>query len=133
MTIEQALRETVLQNATVATLLGVRLYWNQAPQGTDLPYAVFYDITADRLHTHDRGGSIYAGATETIFQFSAWAATIKQAAEIGRALIVAIEQDLATVGGLYVSRGRCDGGGTQYDPPPVNLHGFVFQASVWHG
>lgn len=76
MTLDEQIAGALHQSATLAALVGDRIYPHQPQFDPDAPFLTFQEITIEPLPTHDTSG---LDATLKTYQFSAWAATLAQA------------------------------------------------------
>jgi hypothetical protein len=103
--IEHALRTILVNNDGVKNLVNDRIYYNIAPQGTTIPYIVFFKIAGPREHSHD-GKS---GLAHPRFQFSVFADTYLKAKQITQAIQNALDcftgeiEDTAIKSCLYIN------------------------------
>lgn len=83
---QAALRARLIANGTLTTLLGgQKVYWENAPQGTALPYVTLLDVTELRPQNL-KGWDLEAARV----QIDAWAATYASKQAIMEAAIAAI-------------------------------------------
>lgn len=132
MTVEQAIRQTLLADATLTAIIGQRIYWDRAAENVEVPFVVFMRLFGNRLRTHDNGaGAVYAGLTESTFQFSAWAATPTVARQIADRLTFVLER-LAPVEEMRLSPAAVNAGVDLDEPEPTNLRGVAIDAAIFH-
>ena len=126
---EEALRARLLAATTLAALVGERVDWIERPQGDGLPALTLQLIGAGVAYTHD-GPDGLEGAQ---VQFDAWGATYKQARDVAKAALAAIEP-AATIGGVRFGASFLE---RMSDFPPEELDGGVkvfrrtFDMTVW--
>jgi hypothetical protein len=80
--IEYALRNLLVNDDRIITLVDDKVYYAMAPQDTESPYIVLYKISGVRLHSHDGFSSL----TDCRFQFSIFADTYLESKQIAQAI-----------------------------------------------
>lgn len=114
---------------TRAITAGVaEFHWGEAPQGTELPYAVA-TVVSDPRPEHLKG---YIGMRRSRVQIDCYARTVKAAAAMAETLVAGLS-DPATVGGTRF--GRCVAEGPTDQPGAAagkTIHRRMLQFFITH-
>lgn len=100
MSIATELRTFLLEDTTLAGLVGQRLYPNVLPQAPTFPAMTFTWVSGTRFH--HLGGS--AGIAGPRVQFDCWAATYLEAEALFEALRLALDGFRGEIGGSPPTR-----------------------------
>lgn len=103
MSFESALRSRLKNDATVAGLVGSRVYWRKRPQGSAYPAIVL----TPWYGTRDKHYGAVMGTQRRIVQVSVFADNDTEAFSIRDAAILALEEP-ATVGGIDFQGGTAE-------------------------
>lgn len=126
---EEALRARLLSSAAVADLTGIRIDWIERPQADGLPGMTLQIVGGNLEYNYDGRDELESPR----IQFDCWGRSPKEARDLARAAMAAIEPP-ATVGGV-----RFGGAFVEIvnDFPPEEMAGGVkvfrrsFDATVW--
>lgn len=103
--IEDALRERLLADTSISTIIADRMYVLQAPQGVIKPYVVY--LIASEIPNYTVG----CVNDDLIIQYSVFSPSYAQARSIAKAIRANLENAHGTIGGISVSSIRYDGQG----------------------
>ena len=95
-TIETALWAILIGDATVAGLVGTRVYPNLVPQGADMPAVTYEQITGPREHVMTQT----LGIAKSIFQINCWSSSYSET----KALAEAVRNELSDFTGTVNTR-----------------------------
>lgn len=79
---EQALIDLLKADASVAAIVGTRIYFTQAPQTPVLPYAVMFRVDGPRVYGMEGASGLVAARV----QIDIYSKTAKQARDVGRTI-----------------------------------------------
>lgn len=96
--IEQALFTHVTSDATIAALIGTRLFPNKIPQGQPLPAAEYKQNKGDRVQTMDGPD----GMVDAEYTIVCYAATYAQARELAEAVRKRLDGYSGVVAGVTI-------------------------------
>lgn len=126
---EQALRARLVNDGTVAGIVGDKVFWRLRPQGSDYPCVVLSIVSDDRAQ--DYAGRV--GLWQTRVQIDCYALKYGQNVALRDAVIAAILPG-AALSGVTFSRAFID---TVRDLGADTDAGFVHRTSIdaliWHG
>ena len=98
MEIEEALTAYLLAHTGLAALVGTKIYWHEAPQGTALPFVIGQNVSDVKNPIH--------GGISTLenpnHQFTAYAATKKSAKAIAKQIKAALLGYSGTLSGVQI-------------------------------
>lgn len=122
---------SLLATAGLSALVGTRIHWDLAPQGTGLPFVVLTLVSSRPMYVH--GGR--AGLTPHLVQLDAYAETKAAAKEVSRALADAVEAlGPPTFQKAFVETERSGldaGAGRAADQAATPLHRASLDVRVW--
>lgn len=126
MSVESALRDRLLSDATIAAAVGERVHPTLAPQGSKPPYIVYTRIGA----RHEASLAGPSGLARAVYQIDCYAAAPDAAIELGdavRALLHA--QSWSAVGVSYAPLVE-----TERDLPDeeARLHRRTLEIALWY-
>ena len=98
MSIESALRTFLLDDATVAGLVGTRIYPQILPQNPTYPALSFQRVSAVRLRALDG----VVGVAQARFQIDCWALTYAQCRALASAVRVRLDGYRGDMDGIHV-------------------------------
>lgn len=98
MNIDAALRAYLLTKADLTALIGTKIYPDEAPQGTALPYVTYIDVSDIKQHTHD--GQL--PDEQPIKQYTVYAATKSQSKVIAELIKAALKDQSGVFSGVTV-------------------------------
>jgi len=117
MTIEAAINATLAAHSGITAIVGTKIYPGNAGQDATLPWLVFRNVSDNPAHV--LGG--LPTLTEARFEFTAYAATYKQAAEISGQVKLCLRGFTGVMGGtggVNVSACLDQGGPNAYEGDP---------------
>jgi hypothetical protein len=101
--IEDALRTRLLAVTAIADQISQRMYVNQAPQGVDKPYVVYFIVSNTPEYT------AHCIQDNVIIQYSVFANTYSQARTIANLIRENLEPFFGIIDGVSVTAIRFDG------------------------
>jgi hypothetical protein len=119
MTLDQQIRGALIANATLAAIVGNRVFSVVPADDVDAPFIVFQEVTAEPTPSFDDMG------VTTVFldyQFSCWGATPEAAKGIRRALAPVIAATFAQATAQSI--------GSSIQDPETRLHQSILQVSI---
>jgi hypothetical protein len=112
MTLETELRAYTLADATVAGLVGTRMYPQKLPQNPTLPALVYQRIDTRREHAHDGPDQL----PRPRMQIAAWASSSATAWDVVNAVRERLDGYRGAMGAIDVQSCLCVGERDQDDP-----------------
>jgi len=134
----EGLWSLITTDATVAALISTRLYPLLLPQGDTaggagkFPAVIYQEISSNRDHSMD--GPV--GLVESLYQFTCWAKTRKEAREVADAIRLTLDNHKGATGDVTIQRIFIEGISDAIDLTPGNeaerLAGIILEATIWH-
>jgi Protein of unknown function (DUF3168) len=128
MDLQTGTRARLLADATVAGLVGNRVYWGERPQGSAYPAILLRTISDPRpAHLKD-----YENTRSTLVQMDVFATTYAAALSIAKAAIAALKVP-ATISGKVFGPTFVDGQRDTVEASgTTNIHRQSVDLNIWH-
>lgn len=128
MDLQSGTRARLLADATVAGLIGNRVYWGERPQGSAYPAILMQTVSDPRpVHLKD-----YENTRSTLVQMDVYATTYAAALSIAKAAIAALKVP-DVISGKVFGPTFVDGQRDTVEPSgTTNIHRQSVDLNIWH-
>jgi len=134
VSVDSAMYDHLTADATLATLVGARIYPDAAPQGGALPFIVYFAASTE----HDRHLAAGSGLASVSFQIDVYAATSLSRRSISDALFDRLHGYAGAMGTELFDVRSCtlEGPTHTYEPPSDGSEQGTYRgrhaAAIWH-
>lgn len=130
--LQQAIRSLIVEDSSVANIVGAGVYAHAAPQGSAFPYVTFF-VVDDVPHTHSLSTGLGGGRQRV--QVDCWSTDYEQAKTLSLAIRKALVGNSGTKNGTTIQAILSEGSRDTYEKPEsakeLGVYGVSEDFMVW--